>query len=92
MAREWRAHLGRHVYGSGAVIFSVAAFVWHDFKGWQQFRALGNVPHLEVLICIAFAIELLGGIAIQWPRTARADALALGGVYLAFRASANATA
>jgi uncharacterized membrane protein YphA (DoxX/SURF4 family) len=84
MAREWRVHLGRHVYGLGALIFSVAALVWHDFKGWQQFRALGNAPHREVLIYIAFSIELLGGIAIQWPRTARAGALALGGIYLAF--------
>jgi hypothetical protein len=84
MAREWRVHPGRHVYGLGALIFSVAALVWHHFNDWQQFRALGNVPRLEFLIYIAFAIELLGGIAIQWTRTARAGALALGVVYLVF--------
>jgi len=84
MARDWRVDLGRHVYGLGALIFSVAALVWHHFKGWQQFRALGNVPHHEVLIYIVFAVELSGGIAIQWARTARAGALALSGVYLAF--------
>jgi hypothetical protein len=60
MAREWRVHPGRHVYGLGALIFSVAALVWHHFNDWQQFRALGNVPRLEFLIYIAFAIETLG--------------------------------
>jgi hypothetical protein len=81
-AWESRVHLGRHVYGLGACIFSVAALVWHDFHGWVQFRALGAVPHREVLILIIFAVEFAGSIAIQWSRTARAGALALGAVYL----------
>jgi hypothetical protein len=79
-----KVHLGRHLYGLGAFIFSAAALVWHDFRGWLQFRALGTVPHHEVLILIAFAVEFSGSIAIQWARTARAGALALGAVYLSF--------
>jgi uncharacterized membrane protein YphA (DoxX/SURF4 family) len=58
--------------------------VWHDFNGWQQIRPLGNVPHREILVYLAVAIELFGGIAIQWPRTVRAGALTLGTLYLIF--------
>ena len=47
-------------------------------------RALGNVPHREILIYIAAAIEIFGGLAVQWTRTARAGALALGSLYLIF--------
>jgi uncharacterized membrane protein YphA (DoxX/SURF4 family) len=79
-----RMSLGRHVYGLAAVAFGVITLVWHDFNGWQQVRVLGNVPHREILVYLAAAIELFGGIAIQWPRTARAGALALGILYLIF--------
>jgi len=79
-----RIYLGRHVYGSAAVAFGIITFVWHDFNNWQQIRALGNVPHRETLVYIAAAIEIFGGVAIQWPRTARAGAFALGCIYLIF--------
>jgi uncharacterized membrane protein YphA (DoxX/SURF4 family) len=67
-----------------AVGFGVITLVWHDFNSWQQIRALGNIPHREILVYLAAAIELFGGIAIQWPRTARAGAFALGIIYLIF--------
>jgi uncharacterized membrane protein YphA (DoxX/SURF4 family) len=79
-----RIYLGRHVYGFAAVCFAVITFVWHDFNTWQQIRPLGNVPHREILVYIAVSIELFGGIAIQWPRSARIGALALGAIYLMF--------
>jgi len=76
--------LGRHVYGLAAVAFGIITLVWHDFNGWQQIRALGNVPHRNILIFGAAAIEIFGGLAIQWSRTARAGAVALGTMYLIF--------
>jgi uncharacterized membrane protein YphA (DoxX/SURF4 family) len=79
-----RIHLGRHAYGLAAVAFGVITLVWHDFNSWQQIRVLGNVPHREILVYLAAAIELFGGTAIQWPRTARAGAFALGTLYLIF--------
>ncbi|MGB7845745.1 MAG: hypothetical protein WBL63_09040 [Candidatus Acidiferrum sp.] len=79
-----RIYFGRHVYGLAAVAFGVITFVWHDFNGWQQIQALGDVPHREILVYIAAAIEIFAGVAIQWPRTARAGALALGSIYLIF--------
>jgi uncharacterized membrane protein YphA (DoxX/SURF4 family) len=79
-----KIHLGRHVYGLAAIAFGTITLVWHDFNTWQQIRALGTVPHREILVYIAAAIELFGGVAIQWPGTARAGALALGAIYLIF--------
>jgi uncharacterized membrane protein YphA (DoxX/SURF4 family) len=76
--------LGRHVFGFAAIFFGLMTFVWHDFNTWQQIQPLGNVPHPEILACIVAAIEILGGLAIQWPKTARGGAIALGGVFLIF--------
>lgn len=79
-----RIYLGRHVYGLAATAFGFITLVWHDFNTWQQIRALGNVPHREILVYLAAAIEIFGGLAIQWRRTARAGAVALGFLYLIF--------
>lgn len=79
-----QVYLGRHVYGLAAIAFGVTALAWHDFNNWQQIRALGSLPHREVLLYIVVAIELFGGVAIQWPRTARTGAFALGAIYLIF--------
>lgn len=79
-----RIYLGRHVFGLAAVAFGVITLVWHDFNGWQQIQALGNVPHREIFLYIAAAVELFGGIAIQWRRTAQAGAIALAAIYLIF--------
>jgi uncharacterized membrane protein YphA (DoxX/SURF4 family) len=79
-----RIYLGRHIFGLAAILFGLFTLLWHDFNTWQQIRPLGNVPHREILAYIAGAIELFGGIAIQWPKTARAGAVALGGIFLIF--------
>lgn len=79
-----RPYLGRHVYGLAAVLFGVIALVWHDFNIWQQIRALGNVSDRSALVFVYAAIELVGGIAIQWRKTARTAAAILGGISLIF--------
>jgi len=84
MRAGMRAYLGRHVFGLAAVGFGVFALVWRDFNTWQQIRALGNVPHREILVYIVAAVEIFGGVAIQFRRTAQAGAIALGTIYLIF--------
>jgi uncharacterized membrane protein YphA (DoxX/SURF4 family) len=80
-----KPYLGRHVYGLAAIVFGVISLVWHDFGApWQQIQAFGNVPHREIFVFIAIAVELFGGIAIQWRRTVRIGALALGGIFVVF--------
>jgi uncharacterized membrane protein YphA (DoxX/SURF4 family) len=70
--------IGRYVYGLAAMGSGLCALAWNNFD------ALGSVPHRQILTYIAATFEILGGVAVQWPRTARAGAVAVGAVYLAF--------
>jgi len=80
-----RLDLGRHVFGLAAVAFGVISLIWRDFGApWQQIQAFGNIRHREILVYVAAAVELVGGLAMQWRRTARAGALALGAIFLAW--------
>jgi uncharacterized membrane protein YphA (DoxX/SURF4 family) len=79
-----KPYLGRHVYGLAAVLFGVVALAWHDFNIWQQIRPLGDVTNRAILVYIYAAVELFGGIAIQWRRTARVGAVALGALSFVF--------
>jgi hypothetical protein len=79
-----KIYLGRHIFGLAAIVFAIVSFTSHDFNVWQQIEPLGNIHHRELLLYIAASIELFGGVAIQWRATARAGAIALGGIYLIF--------
>jgi len=79
-----RIYLGRHVYGFAAVTSGVIALAWRDLNAWQQIMPLGKVPHPQIFLYIAGAIQLLGGIAIQWPPARRIGAMSLGGIYFIF--------
>ena len=70
--------LGRYVYGLAVIGSGICALAWHDVD------ALAGVPHREILTYIVATIEILGGVAVQWPRTARAGAVALGTIYFTF--------
>ena len=76
--------LGRHVFGFAAILFAFIAFFWREFNNWEQIQPLGNVSHPTLLLFLAAAIQLFGGIAIQFPQTARIGALAMASIYLIF--------
>ena len=76
-----KTYLGRNVYGLAAVSFGVLTFVWRDVNAWREILPLGKVPHPEILLYLAGAIQLLGGLAMQWPPTRRIGAFSLGGIY-----------
>ena len=70
--------VGRSVYGLAAIGSGICALVWHNFD------ALGIISHRQIFIYILAALEIVGGLAVQWSRTARTGAVAVGAVYLTF--------
>ena len=76
--------VGRYVYGLAAIGSGMCALAWNDFASWQQIKALGDARHREILTYVVASIEIVGGVAVQWPRTARAGALALVTIFCTF--------
>ena len=70
--------LGRYLYGLAAIGYGMVALVWDNYD------ALGDVPHRGILTYFVAIIEIVGGVAVLWPRTARAGAVAIGAIYFAF--------
>lgn len=70
--------LGRYVYGLTTFGSGICALVWHNYD------ALAALPYRGILIDILAINEIVGGVAVLWPRTARAGAVALGAIYLFF--------
>ena len=56
---------GRHVFGAATLAFGLIALAWHDDHGWLQ---------LHYFVYAADAALILGGIAIQFRRTAKTGA------------------
>jgi hypothetical protein len=79
-----RIYLGRRVFGAAAILFGLLTLAWGDFNTWQQIGVLGKIPHHEILVYLIGTIEIMGGFAIQWPKTAQAGSIALGCIYLTF--------
>ncbi|HEV2288304.1 MAG TPA: hypothetical protein VGR81_05055 [Candidatus Acidoferrales bacterium] len=73
-----KIYLGRHVFGLAAIIFGIFTFAWRGFFVLQQTQSIANISHHGFLMYLAAAIEILAGLAIQWDKTARAGAIALG--------------
>lgn len=76
-----RIYFGRHLLGLSAILFGILTIVWHDFDLWQPVPSLN---HIALLVYVAAAIQIIGGIALEWPRTARLGAAAFGGITLVF--------
>jgi hypothetical protein len=72
---KYSSNLGRHVFGLAALAFGVITLAWQDYNGWRQPR---------YLVCAAAAALILGGVAIQFIRTAKTGAVVLAAVYLVF--------
>jgi len=79
-----RIDFGRHVFGVAALCVAACNLAWHDFNIWEQLQPLGNTPYRDVPVYAAALVEIFGGLAIQWRRTAQAGALALGVIYAIF--------
>ncbi|MGA9304014.1 MAG: hypothetical protein WBW31_01295 [Candidatus Sulfotelmatobacter sp.] len=83
MQRSITKNLGLYVYGGAAIFLGLLGLVSGDFAtAWQNVGP--NVPLRVPLAYLTAVIELAGGIALLWPRTARIGALTLTIVYSVF--------
>ncbi len=76
--------IGRHVFGAAALGAGVITLVWPNYKDWDQLRSILNATDGPIFLYIAAAAQILGGVAIQFHRTAKMGAVVLGVVYLIF--------
>jgi hypothetical protein len=63
------------MFGAAALAFGFITLTWHEYNGWQ-------LP--LYVVYLAAAAEISGGALIQFRRTAKAGAIVIGAVYLAF--------
>src|SRR6267378_1826072 len=69
------SNLGRRVFGVASLAIGLITLAWHEYNDWHPPR---------YIVYAAAAALIFGGAAIQFRRTAKAGALALGAVYLIF--------
>jgi hypothetical protein len=69
------SNFGRHVFGVAALAFGLITLAWHDYNDFHQLR---------YIVYAAAATLIFGGAAIQFRRTAKTGAVALGAAYLVF--------
>ena len=70
--------LGRYVYGLATIATGICAFASRNYD------QLAAVPHHAIKTYILATIEILAGLAVLWPRTARGGAVTLGAIYFIF--------
>jgi len=81
--RSLASNLGIYAFAAGAIFLGLLGLSSGDFATqWQ--RVGPNVPFREPLAYCTAIIELGGGLALLWRRTARAGALTLTVVYSVF--------
>jgi len=74
----------RIVFGASAVLYGVIALMWHDADTWQTLTHIWSLPFGVVIGGCLMVLLIAGGIAVQFPRTARPASIVLGVVYLCF--------
>ncbi|HEX3672248.1 MAG TPA: hypothetical protein VHT92_11150 [Candidatus Cybelea sp.] len=75
---------GRFVFGASAVLFGVLALMWHDADTWQSVARIWRLPAGTIIgECLMIAL-IAGGLALLYPRTARAASVVLIVVYAIF--------
>jgi uncharacterized membrane protein YphA (DoxX/SURF4 family) len=70
--------LGRYVLGLATIATGICALASHNYD------QLAAVPHHAFFAYLVATIEILAGLAVLWPRTTQAGAIALGAIYAIF--------
>lgn len=77
-----KTEYGRSVYGLAATGLGICTLVWPNFI-WQMAPPV-KIPFVAALIVVMGLAQIGGGLAVLFPRSARAGATALGIVYAIF--------
>jgi hypothetical protein len=75
---------GRVVFGTSAVLFGVIALLWHDADTWQALYKIWSLPFGAIIGQGLMIAQILGGVAVLFPRTARVASMVLAVVYVLF--------
>jgi len=75
---------GRIVFGASAVLFGVIALIWYDSDTWQTLRQIWSLPFGTIIGGCLMIAQIVGGIGMQYLRTARLASVVLCVVYLCF--------
>jgi uncharacterized membrane protein YphA (DoxX/SURF4 family) len=75
---------GRIVFAASAVLFGVIALMWHDANTWQNLVHIWMLPFGTIIGWCLMAAQIVGGIGILYPRTARLASIVLCVVYVCF--------
>ncbi len=75
---------GRIVFGGSAVLFGVIALLWHDPDTWQNLLHIWSLPFGTIIGGCLMTAQIVGGIGMLYPRTARFASVVLCVVYLCF--------
>lgn len=78
------APYGRIVFGASAVLSGVIALMWHDADTWQSLAKFWSLPFGLIVGGCLMAAQIAGGVALAYPRSARAASIVLGIVYVLF--------
>jgi uncharacterized membrane protein YphA (DoxX/SURF4 family) len=82
------AVFGRIVFGAAAVLYGVIALMWHDADTWQTMFKFLSLPSGAIIGNCLMVAQIIGGVAMFFPGTARGASIILGIVYLLFSAVA----
>jgi hypothetical protein len=77
-----KTQLGRHVFGLVAIGLGICTLIWRDFI-WQNEPPI-KIADIGILVECIGVVQIGGGLAIQFRRSARAGAVALALVYAVF--------
>jgi hypothetical protein len=75
---------GRIFFGASAVLVGLIALMWYDSDTWQNLRQIWRLPFGTFIGGCLMAVQIAGGIGMQYPRTVRLASIVLGVVYLCF--------
>jgi hypothetical protein len=79
-----RALYGRIVFGASAVLLGIVSLMWYDADTWQTLHQIWSLPFGKIIGGCLMAVQIAGGIGMQYPRTARLASIVLAIVYLLF--------